>query len=357
MRAISHFAMTRHFSLRALVLCVLAWLLLAPNLVQAHDTHFTGAKVIWQKDALLVSITTPASDLKADDSDAANAAIRRRLKLRLDGRDYTPDQSAVMFDQTNDLVIWQTRIAQPADGIEFASRLYPEDPNSRMVVAVVREGQMVKETILDAAHPALKVERREPTDSPLNVVARFGREGIAHIFSGIDHICFIIGLLLLGGSLRSLLKAVTAFTLAHSITLTLAATGIFVLSPRIVEPIIALSIVAVAAENLRARRDQSGAAKTDWRALFAFAFGLIHGFGFAGALSEIGLPREALGWALASFNGGVEVGQAAIVLVVAPALAWLAKRKPRVHRAVVLCSSSGIAAAGAFWFAQRAFGL
>src|SRR6185369_9937866 len=110
-------------------------------------------------------------------------------------------------------------------------------------------------------------------------------------------------LLLLGGTMGRLLKIVTAFTIAHSITLALATFQLVNPSPRIIEPAIALSIVAVGIENLVAQRRQR-----DVRAMLAFAFGFIHGFGFASVLREFGLPREALGVALASFNVGVELG-------------------------------------------------
>jgi hypothetical protein len=117
-----------------------------------------------------------------------------------------------------------------------------------------------------------------------------------------------------------------------------------------VEPLIALSIVFVAVETLRAR---AGKGTRDRRAPLAFGFGLIHGFGFASVLAEFGLPREALGWSLAGFNGGVEIGQAVIVIAVAPPLAWLARRAPAAHARLVRVLALGIAAAGGFWFVQR----
>jgi hypothetical protein len=144
------------------------------------------------------------------------------------------------------------------------------------------------------------------------------------------------------------LKVVTAFTAAHSLTLALAALGLVHVPARVVEPLIALSIVCVAFETLRAR----GAGR-DMRGALAFGFGLVHGFGFAGVLAEFGLPREALGWSLAGFNVGVELGQAAIVLAVAPALALLARRAPQLHALTVRVLAFGIAGAGGFWFVQR----
>jgi len=173
-------------------------------------------------------------------------------------------------------------------------------------------------------------------------------EGIHHIFIGPDHILFIVGLLLLGGGIGRLLKIVTAFTIAHSLTLALATLHLVNPPSRFVEPAIALSIVAVGIENLIAAKRGR-----DWRAPLAFGFGFLHGFGFASVLAEFGLPRAALGWSLFSFNLGVEIGQACIVLAVTPVLAWLGARSPRAGVRVAAWGSACVIAAGSFWFVQR----
>jgi hydrogenase/urease accessory protein HupE len=180
------------------------------------------------------------------------------------------------------------------------------------------------------------------------VARRFILEGIRHIFAGPDHILFIVALLLLGGNLRQLLKIVTAFTLAHSITLCLAATKTLTLSPAIVEPLIALSIVAVGVDNLLAKPGER-----DYRALMALGFGLIHGFGFAGALAEVGLPKEALGISLGAFNVGVELGQLTIVLAIAPALALLSQKSRRAGRRAMIAGTVTVILLGTLWFLQR----
>ena len=152
------------------------------------------------------------------------------------------------------------------------------------------------------------------------------------------------------GSIFRLLKIVSAFTVAHTITLVLATLRIVNPSPRIVEPAIALSIVYIGFETLRSLRHQG-----DARARIAFGFGLIHGFGFASVLRDFGLPSAALGWALGSFNVGVELGQACIVLAVAPILMWVRRLSPVAGRRLVTAMSGVIIAAGAFWFVQRLF--
>jgi hypothetical protein len=164
-------------------------------------------------------------------------------------------------------------------------------------------------------------------------------------------VLFLIGLLLLGGSLRKLVTIVTAFTLGHSVTLSLAALDIVTPPAWLIEPAIALSIVVVGVDNLLQRKEKG----RDLRAWVALFFGLVHGFGFANVLREFGLPQEALGWSLFSFNVGVELGQLAIVLVVASALALIRRRWPRTDRAIVIGGSAVVIAAGAWWFAQRVF--
>ncbi len=171
--------------------------------------------------------------------------------------------------------------------------------------------------------------------------------GVRHILTGYDHILFLISLLVLGGGLRSLLKIVSAFTVAHSITLSLAVLNIVTLPGRWVESAIALSIVYVALENFwkgeRALRNR-------W--LVTFGFGLVHGLGFASILSEMSIPRAGVAMALASFNLGVEVGQVMIVAVAFAALQVLRTwpREVLLRRAI----SAGAAAAGLVWFIQRA---
>jgi hypothetical protein len=142
---------------------------------------------------------------------------------------------------------------------------------------------------------------------------------------------------------------VTSFTVAHSITLSLAALNIVSPPARIIEPAIALSIVYVGADNLLVREGR------DVRAWIAFAFGFIHGFGFANVLREMDLPTRALGWSLFSFNVGVEIGQLLVVIVVASALAWLRARSESAGRQLAFAGSVVVIAAGTFWFIQRVF--
>jgi hydrogenase/urease accessory protein HupE len=188
-------------------------------------------------------------------------------------------------------------------------------------------------------------------------VKTFVLSGIEHILIGPDHVLFLIGLLLLRGSIRRLALIVTAFTLGHSVTLSLAALDVVSPPSRLIEPLIALTIVVVGADNLMVLRSASepGRPAKDIRAWLAAAFGLIHGFGFASVLKEFGLAKAALGWSLFAFNLGVEIGQLAIVVVVASSLAALERRSASWASRVAYGGSVSVGLAGVFWLVQRTF--
>ncbi|MDP2310131.1 MAG: HupE/UreJ family protein [Pseudomonadota bacterium] len=177
------------------------------------------------------------------------------------------------------------------------------------------------------------------------VAAQFFGLGVEHIWTGYDHLLFLFGLLLAARSLRSMLFIVTGFTVAHSITLSAAALGLVSLPSALVEPAIAASIAYVGIENFWRPAPKRRVAVT-------FLLGLVHGFGFAGMLAELGLPRDALAVALLCFNGGVEVGQAAVVAVALPLLLLL-RRWPSWEARAVPALSIGVALAGVYWFAER----
>ncbi len=179
-------------------------------------------------------------------------------------------------------------------------------------------------------------------------IAAFLRLGVEHIFIGVDHILFLLALLIPGGSLWKFFKIVSAFTVAHSLTLLAAALGWVALPERLVESAIALSIVYVAAENLfRARPTER------WR--ITGLFGLVHGFGFAAVLGELGLPPRGMIPSLLAFNIGVEIGQIVIVSLMLPLVWWAARY--RFQRYFVRVASAGVLFMGMSWFLQRAFDL
>jgi hydrogenase/urease accessory protein HupE len=171
--------------------------------------------------------------------------------------------------------------------------------------------------------------------------------GITHILGGMDHLAFLTALLLGVSRLRAVVATVTAFTVAHSLTLSSAVLGLFALPTAIVEPLIAASVVFVGLENLvRAKIDSR------WR--LTFAFGLIHGFGFAGALRELGIgaPGTSIAAPLGLFNAGVEIGQVSVAILLWPAIQRLSAQ-PLLRRRLVPAGSLLVAAAGCYWMVER----
>ncbi|PWT83582.1 MAG: hypothetical protein C5B57_06625, partial [Blastocatellia bacterium] len=172
--------------------------------------------------------------------------------------------------------------------------------------------------------------------------------GFTHILpKGLDHILFVLGIFLLGRRLRPILWQVSAFTLAHSITLGLTLYGLIALPSSIIEPLIALSIVYVAVENLVTSELKP------WRVVLVFGFGLLHGMGFAGVLREVALPRSEFLTGLAAFNVGVEAGQLTVIMGAFLVVGTWARRTDKYWRLIALPGSAAIALTGLFWTVQR----
>lgn len=203
------------------------------------------------------------------------------------------------------------------------------------------------ETRQFAFEQAARDARFRLATSPARGTTSFVWLGIEHILGGWDHLLFLLGLLLRGGSWLALVKIVTAFTLAHSVTLALAVFDVVALPDRLVEAVIALSIAFVAAENLFLRPVVSR------RWLVSFCFGLVHGFGFSSVLREMGLPSHGLLLSLLGFNVGVELGQGLVVALAFPALALI--QRTAWERRVVWSSSAAILLIGVALFVERAF--
>ena len=184
---------------------------------------------------------------------------------------------------------------------------------------------------------------------PVNdVIWYYLKLGYQHILpDGFDHILFIIGVCLLSNRLSVLLWQATAFTVAHTITLILSMKGIIVLPPAVIEPIIALSIAFIAIENILLSELKP------WRILVVFAFGLVHGMGFASALNELGLPRNAFYTSLLSFNVGVELGQITIISLVYFSLIYWFGHKPWYRKYIVYPLSALIAVIALYWTYTR----
>jgi hypothetical protein len=263
------------------------------------------------------------------------------------------------------------RVAWPippgAQRVELGSKLFAELQIQPLChLRIHYKGQEIKRKFLSLDHrftmplaadslDSLYAKAMKPAGSAgapeeESVIGRFIGLGFTHILpEGMDHILFVLGLFFFSTLFRPLLLQVTAFTIAHSITLGLSLLGVFSLPSAIVEPLIALSIVVVAVENIFFRKMRPS------RLLVVFCFGLIHGLGFAGVLKGLGLPEGQFFKVLLSFNLGVELGQLAVIAIAAALTFWMWK-KPWYFRGVVVPVSGLIAAVGLFWFVQRLLG-
>jgi hydrogenase/urease accessory protein HupE len=229
----------------------------------------------------------------------------------------------ILIDGLNNTMTDALVRVQFADGNTWTARLTPSEPS-----AVIPASQ-----------------------SAWAVFATYLRHGIEHIAFGFDHLLFVAALMLIVRDWRKLVKAITAFTVAHSITLTCATLGWLTLPSPPVEAMIALSIVLVAAEVIHMERGKlSLAIVRPW--MVAFAFGLLHGFGFAGALVELGLPQSDIPLALLAFNVGVELGQLAFIAAIFAAVYSL-RRIVTIPREAIVASAYTIGIVAAFWSVQR----
>ena len=319
--------------------------LVVHDLDAAHDLGVANA------DALLDPATA------ARHRDALVALLTPRLSLLLDNRPAAITWGAieVVPDRQSLRLAFTVSSFRPGQ-IGIRAHLFPYDPIHQTFINIYEDSALKMQAILDASHQDTSYYSGS-TQGRWAVVKTFVLSGIEHILIGPDHILFLIGLLLLGGTFARLALIVTSFTIGHSITLSLAALDILSPPARFIEPLIALTIVVVGADNLLVLRGTKGGAEqaSDIRAWLAVAFGLIHGFGFAYVLKEFGLPQAALGWSLFAFNLGVEIGQLLIVAVVAGALFLVRRHSERAARQIAVLGSVAVIVAGTYWFVQRVF--
>lgn len=289
--------------------------------------------------------------------DALVALLGPRVNLEFDGRPVTIKWGGVEVvpDRQSLRLTFTVNGGRPAR-VNLRAYVFPYDPIHQTFVNIYEDTALTHQAILDATRQAAEYYSGT-AQGRLSVVRTFVLSGTGHILIGPDHILFLVGLLLLGGTLKRLALIVTSFTIGHSITLSLAALDIVSPPSQFVEPLIALTIVVVGADNLLVLRSPPDRAHeaTDIRAWLAAGFGLIHGFGFAYVLKEFGLPQSALGWSLFAFNLGVEAGQLLIVGVVATVLVLVRRRSPLAARHVAFAGSAAVVLAGLYWFIGRVF--
>lgn len=349
----------------ALLIVVLGWPAAA---VHAHPSPFSyldlrlgqgqleGELVVHVIDlAHELNVDPPAKLLAPELLESKRGAVldllRSRLSLAADGQSLNLELLGMEPLLEREAIGLRLRFHTGAatGSLKIQCALFPYDPQHQSFLNIYESGNLTHQEILDKDHATFDYFTGG-RQGVLAVVKKFLLSGVYHIFIGPDHILFIVGLLLMGGKLSRLLVIVTAFTIAHSITLSLAALDVVSVPARLIEPAIALSIVYVGIDNLMV-----GKSGWDARAWIAFFFGLIHGFGFAGVLKEFGLPRQALGWSLFSFNFGVEIGQICIVAIVASMLAALRNRDQTWGARVAVAGSVVVILAGSYWFIQRVF--
>lgn len=299
-------------------------------------------------------------------------------RLKIDGCTLRPLRQAL--ERRNDgayaVMFLTADCALPNPPVIRYSLFREVDPTHRGIAKVQRAGQEAIVSLLDPTHVAAAEsstatagEGGSAASSPSAVAAvsshrtgwAFLREGIRHILTGYDHVLFLLCLLLpsvmrreatgwrpverLSQAVLPVAGIVSAFTVAHSITLALAATNVLSLSPRFIEPAIAVTIILAAIDNLRPVFPVR-------RVVVAFFFGLIHGFGFAGVLAELNLPTAQFAWALLEFNLGLELGQLMIVAA-ATTLLFLLRRRPQYRSWVIGGGSFAAIVIGVLWLIER----
>lgn len=337
-----------------------------------RDDGAFEADLIYDLDALALGVPLDTDDaelaaalanLPPDEFTARVASLRelfeRRVRVRFDGEptpfdvsfpDYgTPRATDAEIPTVLGVTAHLTgRVPEGASTVGFfASRAFGE-----VHLTIVDAGRAVEiRSVLEPGARSDPLDLTGPVAAPgrLEVAARYAWLGFVHIVpEGTDHILFVLGLFLLSARLRPLVWQVTAFTVAHAATLTVAALGVVSLAPRLVEPLIALSVAYVAIENVLTER------LTRWRPLVVFGFGLLHGLGFAGVLGELGLPEHERLLALVTFNAGIEVGQLAVIAAAAGSFGWF-RSKPWYRSRIAVPVSAVIGLVGLTWAIQRAF--
>jgi HupE / UreJ protein len=335
---------------------------------QAHWADLAVADIQIKAQDVAINLTIPTGLLEQFDDDRSKQLseaevikhqpelqkfLAEKVQLKVAGE--KPDKSQVKIGTVNDLpsnlnitpgthsnLLLTYHWPQPVNQLQMNYDLFVPGINTARCLVQVNRGNQLDNLVLTPTNNNVAL-----IDAPIGQkIFSFIGLGIEHIWTGYDHILFLVSLLMLGGELGYLLKVVTAFSLSHTFTLTLAALNIVSFPSRWVEIIIALSIAYIAAENIWRKE-----AKARWQ--ITFAFGLIHGLGFSSALQELELPRTNLLTSLASFSVGIEIGQFAIVLGVYAALWFL--RKSKWDLKVRQLVSAGVIVMSLIWFWERAF--
>ena len=337
---------------------LIGWLLaVLAATARAHDPGLSTARVVVGADRVDVVVTFATADLQAlrPPDPVSSTWISGLISLRA-GADIAPDRAVSAMNEEGELQ-FSIRYPRPSAGgtVELrAARLEALAPGHRQFVTVTGpDGAALAERLLSLGEPSLTFAVAAGTPTPAerqpSAFWAFLKLGVEHIWKGYDHLLFLFGLLVVCVRFKSSVAIISCFTLAHSITLALATLDIVSLPGRYAEPLIAASIVYVGVENLLRR-----GAEPRGRWALTFLFGLIHGFGFAGVLRELGVGADGHGLALPlfSFNLGVELGQIAVAAVVLPII-WKLRKNEKFLRRGVPALSAVVALAGLYWLLER----
>jgi len=357
--------MFRTFLQTTRALSVVIIFMAASGAARAHNPGLSSATVTLEEQEITALLAFNPQDLEAllehePGSVPLETLGRRALALSIDGAALAPARVTASTGENNDVELRVRFPRSPGATLAITSVLLGEMPTGHRQILRVQTaaGKLLASGLLSASEASsivpLPASHALPTghDDPATFVphtfVEFLKLGVEHILTGYDHLLFLFGLLLVCDRFGRAIRIITAFTIAHSITLALATFDVVTLSPDVVEPLIAASIVYVGVENLIRGRE------VKWRTALTFAFGLIHGLGFAGVLREIGVGRDGSGVLvpLASFNLGVEMGQLAIAAVVLPVI-WQLRKRPGFLRIAAPALSVLIVFAGIYWFLQR----
>ncbi len=344
----------------------LAWLLFFIGCIaaaRAHDPGLSTAQMTLRGESLRILVTFSPADLRLlQPAEAVTGEwIEALMELRVKGERLRPRTVLARPVEDGELQ-FELAWSRPAGGgaAELrALRLGVLPPGHRQFATVSAEaGPVLAERLLTAGEPSLGFPlaamnaSAAPPEAPAEEPSTFGaflKLGVEHIWTGYDHLLFLFGLLVVCIRFRSSVAIISCFTLAHSLTLALATLDLVNLPSRYTEPLIAASIVYVGVENLVRR-----GAEPRGRCALTFLFGLIHGFGFASVLRELGVGQGGHGLAmpLFSFNLGVELGQIAIAAVVLPII-WQLRKNEKFLRRGVPALSVIVALAGLYWLLER----
>ncbi len=359
---------------RVLALCAALVALVCGTAVGAHELGTTRVSVLLQEGrTYTVEIVTDAAALvekleaSNGQSSPANSSpdrlqslltrfdetFRRRVKLAFDASDVRPAIAYAVSPGTDAVsapIATIRMTGQIPSGAGHVTWSYAWTFASYAVTVRSAAAENPTTQWLEGGQSSVPFALTSPAPpiDRLGTAWRYLTLGFTHIVpKGLDHMLFVLGIYLLSGRARTVLWQVSAFTVAHSITLGLSMYGIVAVSPTIVEPLIALSIAYVAIENIFLSELKS------WRVALVFGFGLLHGMGFAGALKDLGLPRSEFVTALLTFNVGVEAGQLAVIGAAFMLVGWHCAHRVWYRSRIVVPASMLIACTAVYWTIQR----